>query len=47
MDMNRTESPLICVDDAVVVETDHLTIEETVQTLIDLIRNAELGGHHG
>ena len=47
MDMNRTESPLICVDDAVVVETDHLTIEETVQTLINLIRNAELGGHHG
>ena len=47
MDMNRTESPLVCVDDAVVVETDHLSIEETVQTLIDLIRKAELGGHHG
>lgn len=47
MDMNRQESPLVCVDDAVVVETDHLSIEETVQTLIDLIRKAELGGHHG
>ncbi len=47
MDMNRKESPLVCVDDAVVVETDHLSIEETVQTLIDLIRKAELGGHHG
>lgn len=47
MDMNRTESPLVCVDDAVVVETDHLSIEETVQTLIDLIRKAELGGYHG
>lgn len=47
MDMNRTESPLVCVDDAVVVETDHLSIEETVQTLIDLIRKAELGGRHG
>ena len=47
MDMNRKESPLVCVDDAVVVETDYLSIEETVQTLIDLIRKAELGGHHG
>ena len=47
MDMNRKESPLVCVDDAVIVETDHLSIEETVQTLIDLIRKAELGGHHG
>ena len=47
MDMNREESPLVCVDDAVVVETDHLSIEETVQTLVDLIRKAELGGHHG
>lgn len=47
MDMNRKESPLVCVDDAVVVETDHLSIEETVQTLVDLIRKAELGGHHG
>ncbi len=47
MDMNRKESPLVCVDDAVVVETDHLSIEETVQTLIDLIRKAELGGYHG
>lgn len=47
MDMNRKESPLVCLDDAVVVETDHLSIEETVQTLIDLIRKAELGGHHG
>ena len=47
MDMNRKESPLVCVNDAVVVETDHLSIEETVQTLIDLIRKAELGGHHG
>ena len=47
MDMNRKESPLVCVEDAVVVETDHLSIEETVQTLIDLIRKAELGGHHG
>ncbi len=47
MDMNRKESPLVCVEDAVVVETDHLSIEETVQTLIDLIRKAELGGYHG
>ena len=47
MDMNRKEPPLVCVDDAVVVETDHLSIEETVQTLVDLIRKAELGGHHG
>ena len=47
MDMERKESPLICVDDAVVVETDHLSIEETVQKLIKLIRNAEKGEHHG
>ena len=45
--MNREESPLVCVDAAVVVETDHLSLEETVQTLIDLIRKTELGGHHG
>ena len=47
MDMERKESPLICVDDAVVVETDHLSIEETVQKLTELIRNAEKGEHHG
>ena len=47
MDMERKESPLICVEDAVVVETDHLSIEETVQKLTELIRNAEKGEHHG
>lgn len=47
MDMERKESPLICVDDAVVVETDHLSIEETVQKLTELIRNAEKGERHG
>ncbi len=47
MDMEREESPLICVDDAIVVETDHLSIEETVQRLAELIRNAEKGECHG
>ena len=47
MDMERKESPLICVDDAVVVETDHMSIEETVQRLTELIRNAEKGERHG
>ena len=47
MDMERKESPLICVDDAVVVETDHMSIEETVQKLTELIRNAEKGERHG
>lgn len=47
MDMERKESPLICVDDAVVVETDHLSIEETVRKLTELIRNAEKGERHG
>lgn len=47
MDMKRKESPLICVDDAIVVETDHLSIEETVQRLAELIKNAEKGERHG
>ena len=47
MDMKRKESPLICVDDAVVVETDHMSIEETVQRLTELVRNAEKGERHG
>lgn len=47
MDMNRKESPLICVDDAVVVKTDALTFQETVDRLRTLIEEVATGVHHG
>lgn len=36
-DMNRSESPLICTEDAIKICTDHLTIDEVVQKVIDAI----------
>lgn len=40
LDMNREESPLVCVDDAVVVDSSDLTFEQTVDRLIGLIEEA-------
>lgn len=43
MDKNRDESPLVCVDDAVVINSDYMTIDETVQTMVDLIQRTVQG----
>ena len=40
LDMNRDESPLVCVDDAVVVDSSNLTFEQTVDRLTSLIEEA-------
>lgn len=36
MDKNREESPLVCVPDAVVIESDNLTFDETVDAMLKL-----------
>lgn len=41
MDTNRKESPLVCVPEAIVVNSDHLTFDETVERMIQLITDAE------
>lgn len=40
LDMNRDESPLVCVDDAVLVDSSDLSFDQTVDTLIALIEEA-------
>ena len=40
LDMNREESPLVCVDDAVVVDSSNLTFDQTVDRLTSLIEEA-------
>lgn len=42
MDMNRSESPLVCVPEAIVVNSDNLSFDETVARMIELIRRAEI-----
>lgn len=37
LDMNREESPLVCVEDAVVVDSSDLTFNQTVEALYRLI----------
>lgn len=37
MDKNREESPLVCVPDAVVIKSDDLTFDETVDVMLKLI----------
>lgn len=37
MDKNREESPLICVPDAVIIESDELTFDETVDVMLKLV----------
>lgn len=41
MDMNRKESPLVCVPEAIVVNSDNLSFDETVDRMIQLITAAE------
>ncbi|SUP40629.1 (d)CMP kinase [Veillonella criceti] len=41
MDMNRKESPLVCVPEAIVVNSDNLSFDETVDRMIQLIAAAE------
>lgn len=37
MDKNREESPLVCVSDAVVIKSDNLTFDETVEVMLKLV----------
>lgn len=37
MDKNREESPLVCVPDAVVIKSDNLTFDETVEVMLKLV----------
>lgn len=41
MDTTRKESPLICVPEAIVVNSDNLTFDETVSRMLELVREAE------
>lgn len=38
IDSTRAESPLIKVDDAIEIDTSHLTFDEQVQKVLDLAR---------
>ena len=38
MDKNREESPLVCVDDAVVVDSSDMDFDETVSYMLKLIQ---------
>ena len=38
MDKNREESPLVCVDDAVVVDSSDMDFDETVAYMLKLIQ---------
>ncbi len=38
MDKNREESPLVCVDDAVVVDSSDMNFDETVAYMLKLIQ---------
>lgn len=38
-DMNRKESPLVCVEDAVIVDTSDMTIDEVKNKIITLFNN--------
>ena len=40
MDKNRKESPLVCVEDAIVVDSSNLTFEETVAHILTLVQEA-------
>lgn len=45
MDKNRTESPLVCVPEAIVVDSSELTFDETVQKLEALV-DKTIGERH-
>ncbi|KGF47478.1 cytidylate kinase [Veillonella montpellierensis DNF00314] len=38
MDKHRDESPLMCVDDAIVVDSSHLSFDETVKRILSLVQ---------
>ena len=37
MDKNRDESPLVCVEDAIVVDSSNMTFDETVEHILHLV----------
>ena len=38
MDNNRDESPLVCVEDAIVVDSSNMTFDETVEHILHLVQ---------
>ena len=38
MDQNRDESPLVCVEDAIVVDSSNMTFDETVEHILHLVQ---------
>ena len=38
MDKNREESPLVCVEDAVVVDSSNMNFDETVAYILNLVQ---------
>ena len=38
MDKNREESPLVCVEDAIVVDSSNMTFDETVEHILHLVQ---------
>lgn len=38
IDKNRDESPLVCVEDAIVVDSSNMTFEETVEHILHLVQ---------
>ena len=38
MDKNRDESPLICVEDAIIVDSSNMTFDETVEHILHLVQ---------
>lgn len=38
MDKNRDESPLLCVEDAIVVDSSNMTFDETVEHILHLVQ---------
>lgn len=38
MDKNRYESPLVCVEDAIVVDSSNMTFDETVEHILHLVQ---------
>lgn len=38
MDKNRDESPLVCVKDAIVVDSSNMTFDETVEHILHLVQ---------
>ena len=38
MDKNRDESPLVCVEGAIVVDSSNMTFDETVEHILHLVQ---------